>query len=164
MRVLGIDPGTATTGYGVVESRGSELHAIEFGVVRTKSDMPFAERLVRIYSKLSEIIRRTQPDAVSVERLFFNTNVTSAMSVGQARGVAVLAAAHAGLDVSEFGPLQIKEAVVGYGKAEKGQVQEMVRMLLCLDDIPKPDDAADGLAIAICKLHMREPVPAADDV
>jgi crossover junction endodeoxyribonuclease RuvC len=163
LRVLGIDPGTATTGYGVVESRGSELYAIEFGVVRTKSNIPFAERLVRIYGELSEIIERTRPDAVSIEKLFFNTNVSSAMSVGQARGVAVLAAAHAGLEVSEFGPLQVKEAVVGYGKAEKSQVQEMVRMLLCLDDIPKPDDAADGLAIAICRLHMRDPVAAADD-
>ena len=114
MRVLGIDPGTATTGYGVVESQGNALHAIEFGVVRTKPDRPFAERLVQIYSGLQSVIERTQPDAASIEKLFFNTNVTSAMSVGQARGVAVLAAAHAGLDVSEFGPLQVKEAVVGY--------------------------------------------------
>ena len=156
MRVLGIDPGTATTGYGVVESAGSSLHAIEFGVVRTESVAPFAERLVDIYRELSEVIRRTKPDAVSIEKLFFNTNVTSAISVGQARGVAALAAAHAGLEVSEFGPLEVKEAVVGYGRADKSQVQEMVRVLLGLDDLPRPDDAADGLAIAICRLHRRE--------
>jgi len=156
VRVLGIDPGTAATGYGVVESDGSSLHAIEFGVVRTESTAPFAERLADIYRELSEIIRRTQPDAVSIEKLFFNTNITSALSVGQARGVAALAAAHASLEVSEFGPLEVKEAVVGYGKADKSQVQEMVRVLLGLDDIPRPDDAADGLAIAICRLHRRE--------
>jgi len=157
VRVLGIDPGTAATGYGVVESEGNGLHAIEFGVIRTESGAPFAERLKHIYEALTAIIERTRPDAVSIEKLFFNTNAASAFSVGQARGVAVLAAANAGLEVSEFGPLQVKEAVVGYGKAEKRQVQEMVRVLLGLDGLPRPDDAADGLAVAICRIHRREP-------
>jgi len=156
VRVLGIDPGTAVTGYGVVESEGNNLHAVEFGVIRTESTTPFAERLAHIYGELSEIIRRTQPDVAAIEKVFFNTNVTSAFSVGQSRGVAALAAAHAEVEVSEFGPLEVKEAVVGYGKADKSQVQEMVRVLLGLDDIPRPDDAADGLAIAICRLHRRE--------
>jgi len=161
VRVLGIDPGTAVTGYGVVESTGSSLRAIEFGVIRTKPATPFQERLAQIYREVSEVIERTRPEAVSIEKLFFNTNVTSALSVGQARGVAALAAAHAGLEVAEFGPLEVKEAVVGYGKAEKSQVQQMVRVLLGLDDMPSPDDAADGLAVAICRIHRRElPVPA----
>jgi len=153
---MGIDPGTASTGYGVVESEGNSLHAIEYGVVRTESSAPFAERLAHIYRELSDVIERTRPDAVSIEKLFFNTNVTSAITVGQARGVAALAAVHAGLEVSEFGPLEVKEAVVGYGKADKQQVQEMVRVLLGLESTPRPDDAADGLAIAVCKLHRRE--------
>lgn len=167
--VLGIDPGTAIMGYGLVghsdpataEPSGAAwlsmagLTTPEYGALRTPAHMPLVERLPRLYNGLIELIREFQPGAVAIEELFFGRNVTTAISVGQARGVAVLAAAHCGLPIAEYTPMQVKQAVVGYGKATKDQVQGMVRMILNLETIPQPDDAADALAIAICHLHSR---------
>ena len=153
MRILGFDPGTATTGYGVVEGRGSRLHHVAHGVVLTPPDKTFDERLKLIFLEVQELLRAYAPDAVTIEKLFFSQNVTTGISVAQARGVIALAAALAEVPVSEFSPLEVKSAVVGYGKATKRQVQEMVKILLNLDDLPRPDDAADALAIAICRVH-----------
>ena len=150
MMILGIDPGTAITGYGLVEKQGNHLKRIAFGAILTTPETPTALRLHQIYCQLKTIIEQYRPDMMAVEQLFFNKNVRTALTVGQARGVVLLAGAEAGLDIMEYTPLQVKMAVVGYGRAEKKQVQEMVRMLLCLNEIPKPDDAADALAIAIC--------------
>ncbi len=156
MVILGIDPGTAITGYGVVAHEGNHLKKIAFGVIRTTPEQEMAERLSLLYQELSEIILRYHPETMAVEELFFNKNVRTALAVGQARGVIMLAAQHAKLKIAEYTPLQVKQAVVGYGRAEKNQVQEMVRMLLCLTEIPKPDDAADALAIGICHAHSRK--------
>jgi len=153
MRVLGIDPGTATTGYGVVEETGEGLRALAYGVVTTPPDLPLPQRLQAIYRELRRLVREWQPDAAAVEELYFNVNVRTAMGVGQARGVALLAMADEGLTVAEYGPGEVKQALTGYGGAEKRQMQEMVRMLLGLSSIPRPDDAADALAVAICHLH-----------
>ena len=133
----------------------SGLAAREYGALRTPAHMPLVERLPRLYNGLIALIREYQPGAVAIEELFFGRNVTTAISVGQARGVAVLAAAHCGLPIAEYTPMQVKQAVVGYGKATKDQVQQMMRILLNLETIPQPDDAADALAIAICHLHSR---------
>ena len=149
MRILGIDPGTATTGFGVVDSAGQKLNFVDGGVISTPAGAPMPERLQTISQELIQIIAEFKPDVMSVELLYFATNVTTAMSVGQARGVVLLAAAEAGLEVVEFTPLQVKQAVTGYGKAAKGQVQEMVKTLLKLKELPRPDDAADALAVAI---------------
>ncbi|MBC7242182.1 MAG: crossover junction endodeoxyribonuclease RuvC [Anaerolineae bacterium] len=154
MRVLGIDPGTAITGYGVVEERAGELSLVECGVIRTSPDAGLPARLKEIYQAVQGLIARSAPAAVAIEALFFNTNVRTAFAVGQARGVCLLAAAQAHLPVYEYTPLQVKQAVVGYGRAEKQQIQEMVRLMLRLEDIPRPDDAADAVAIAICHHHM----------
>lgn len=148
-----MDPGTATTGYGVVEQHGNALKALVSGVIRTSADQSTPERLQVIHRELQALATEWKPDEAAVEELFFSRNVQTAMSVGQARGVAILALADAGLEVAEYGPLAIKQAVTGYGRADKGQMQEMVRMLLCLSEIPRPDDAADALAVAICHLH-----------
>lgn len=154
MLVLGIDPGTAITGYGLVrEDEAGNLSAVDFGVVRTPSKHPMPERLRQIFHQLQNITNLHQPDCGAVEKLFFQTNVRTAISVGQGRGVAILALAEAEIPVSEYTPLEIKQAVVGYGGADKYQVQHMIRALLNLDDIPQPDDAADALAVAICHLH-----------
>ncbi|MBC7226234.1 MAG: crossover junction endodeoxyribonuclease RuvC [Thermoflexales bacterium] len=153
MRVLGIDPGTATTGYGVVEETEEGLRALAYGVVTTPPDLPLARRLQAIYRELRRLVQEWRPDAVAVEELYFNVNVRTAMSVGQARGVALLAMADEGLAVAEYGPGEVKQALTGYGGAEKRQMQEMVRMLLGLPAVPHPDDAADALAVAICHLH-----------
>ncbi len=153
MRVLGIDPGTATTGYSVVEETEEGLRALAYGVVTTPPDLPLPRRLQVIYRELRRLVREWQPDAAAVEELYFNVNVRTAMSVGQARGVALLALADEGLIVAEYGPGEVKQALTGYGSAEKRQMQEMVRMLLGLPAIPHPDDAADALAVAICHLH-----------
>lgn len=150
MVILGIDPGTAITGYGLIAKQGNHLKQITFGAIRTTPETPTALRLQQISRELKLIIKQYQPDVMAVEELFFNKNVRTALVVGQARGVILLSAAEAGLDITEYTPLQVKMAVVGYGRAEKKQVQEMVRILLCLSEIPKPDDAADALAIAIC--------------
>lgn len=153
MLVLGIDPGLATTGYGLVREDGGGLQAIAYGVVRTPAKRPLAERLQKIYRELGTIVQKYRPDESAVEELFFSTNVRTAMQVGQARGVALLALAEAGLEVAEYTPLTIKEATTGFGGADKAQMQNMVKILLNLDEIPRPDDAADALAVAICHLH-----------
>jgi crossover junction endodeoxyribonuclease RuvC len=148
-----VDPGTATTGYGVVEQHGNDLKALVSGVIRTSADQPTPERLQVIHRELQALATAWQPDEAAVEELFFSRNVQTAMSVGQARGVAILALADAGLEVAEYTPLAIKQAVTGYGSADKAQMQEMMKMLLGLKEIPRPDDAADALAVAICHLH-----------
>lgn len=154
MLVIGIDPGTATTGYGLVqESEDGTLMAVDYGAVVTPSKMPMPERLSLLYDSLKDILQSHPPESAAVEKLFFQKNVRTAMSVGQARGVALLALTQAGLPVAEYAPNEIKQAVAGYGGADKRQIQEMVRTLLNLDEIPKPDDAADALAVAICHLH-----------
>ena len=158
MMILGIVPGTAITGYGLVEKQGNHLKRIAFGAILTTPETPTALRLHQIYCQLKTIIEQYRPDMMAVEQLFFNKNVRTALTVGQARGVVLLAGAEAGLDIMEYTPLQVKMAVVGYGRAEKKQVQEMVRMLLCLNEIPKPDDAADALAIAICHAHSHKSI------
>jgi len=151
---LGIDPGTATTGYGLVRQLADgSLQAVDFGVILTPKTLPDAERLDLLYQRLREILQEHQPVCCGVEKLFFQKNVTTAISVGQARGVILLALAQAGLEISEFTPNEVKQAVSGYGSADKRQMQEMVRILLALPEIPKPDDAADALAIAICALN-----------
>jgi len=152
-RTLGIDPGTAIMGYGVVESRGGSLHMVTYGVLVTSKVNTMPERLLALYEGLTAQIAAHRPAAMAVEELFFNRNVNTALTVGQARGIALLAAAQAGLPVFEYTPLQVKDAVVGYGRATKDQVQQMVRSLLRLEALPKPDDAADALAVAICHLH-----------
>jgi crossover junction endodeoxyribonuclease RuvC len=153
VRVLGIDPGTATTGYGVVEGEGNRLHHVAHGVISTPAKTHYASRLKTIHDEMAALIADHRPDAVSIEKLYFSQNVTTGISVAQARGVIALAAEQAGLPISEFSPLEVKSAVTGYGKAQKKQVQEMVKILLNLDDLPRPDDAADGLALAICRIH-----------
>jgi len=153
MRVLGIDPGTAITGYGVVGEVQGELQPLAFGVIKTPADQPLPRRLQLIYRAISDLAEEWKPTAAAVEELFFSRNVRTAMSVGQARGVALLALVDAGLDVAEYTPLAIKQAVTGYGNADKAQIQEMVRLLLRLEKVPRPDDAADALAVAICHLH-----------
>jgi crossover junction endodeoxyribonuclease RuvC len=153
MRVLGIDPGTATTGYAVVTEEVGRLALITMGVITTPAKTPLPERLQQIYRELLEIVEANQPDASAVEELFFSRNARTAMSVGHARGVTLLALAEAGLSIAEYTPMQIKQAVTGYGNADKRQVQEMVRMLLGLSELPRPDDAADAAAVAICCLH-----------
>jgi crossover junction endodeoxyribonuclease RuvC len=154
MLVIGIDPGTATTGYGLVrENQDDSLQAVDHGVILTPADMPMAQRLALLYGKLNEILVLHGPDSSAVEKLFFQRNVKTAITVGQGRGVVLLALAQAGVPVAEYTPLEVKLAVAGYGGADKRQVQEMVRVLLDLEEIPKPDDAADALAVAICHLH-----------
>jgi crossover junction endodeoxyribonuclease RuvC len=152
--ILGLDPGTATTGYGLVEEiTGGGLRAVEFGTIQTSAELPDPGRLVILYQRLREIILLHRPQGSAVEKLFFQKNVKTALSVGQARGVILLALAEAGLNIGEYTPNEVKQAVVGYGKADKNQVQEMVRVLLNLQEIPKPDDAADALAVAITHIH-----------
>jgi crossover junction endodeoxyribonuclease RuvC len=155
IRAIGIDPGTAITGWGVVEQTtdGQTLQMVAYGAVRTPAKTPLPDRLITIYDSLKEIIAEYQPHTAALESLFFSRNTTTALSVGHGRGAAMLALAKAGLSIAEYKPLEIKLAVVGYGGADKGQVQRMVKLLLNLEEIPKPDDAADGLAIAICHLH-----------
>jgi crossover junction endodeoxyribonuclease RuvC len=154
MLVIGIDPGTATTGYGLVrENQDGSLSAVDYGAILTPADLPMPLRLLELYNKIKEILFLHHPESGAVEKLFFQRNVTTAISVGQGRGVALLALAESGIDVMEYTPLEVKQAVVGYGNAGKGQVQAMVKAILNLDEIPTPDDAADALAIAICHLH-----------
>ena len=156
MVVLGIDPGIETCGYGVIRGLGQRAEALAFGVVVTKADEPTAMRLLRIYEGISEIIHQHHPERVAVERLYFNRNVGSAIAVGQARGVALLAAAQHGLRVREYTPPEVKQAVSGYGGAEKQQVMRMVRTILGLGAEPMRDDAADALAIALCGLFRAD--------
>ena len=154
MIVLGIDPGTAKTGFGLVEEDAAgEAKLIRYGVILTPAGGPMPERLRSIYQDVTALIRAAAPESVAVEELFFSRNVTSALSVGQARGVVLLAAAQAGLTVYEYKPNEVKQALVGYGNADKKQIQEMLRIMLRLEDIPRPDDAADAVAVAVCHLH-----------
>ena len=153
MLVLGIDPGTAITGYGLVREAGDQLQAVAYGAITTPSDWALPQRLRKIYADLTALIREYSPTESAVEQLFFSRNVKTALAVGQARGVVLLAMADGGLPVHEYTPLQVKQSVVGYGRAEKAQVQELVKLLLGLEAVPQPDDAADALAVAICHLH-----------
>ncbi|MCC6630300.1 MAG: crossover junction endodeoxyribonuclease RuvC [Chloroflexi bacterium] len=152
MRVLGIDPGTATLGYGVID--GAEpLRAVAFGAIRTSASEAMPRRLLRLHHALLDLLQTHQPEVVAVEQLFHARNTTTSITVGQARGVVLLAAAESDLEVVEYSPMQVKQSVVGYGGADKHQVQAMVRLLLGLDSLPQPDDAADALAVAICHQH-----------
>jgi crossover junction endodeoxyribonuclease RuvC len=154
MIILGIDPGTATTGYGLVtEDEAGEARLVRCGVIETAANTPMPERLQKLYREVSGLIRDAAPVAMAIELLFFGRNVTTALTVGQARGVVLLAAAQSGVPVYEYKPAEVKQALVGYGNAGKQQMQEMVRMMLGLDTVPRPDDAADAVAIAICHLH-----------
>jgi crossover junction endodeoxyribonuclease RuvC len=153
MRILGIDPGSLVTGFGVVEQQGQYLHALAWGAIRTSAKQALPERLKRIYAGLLEPLDAWHPEAVSVERVFFAENAKTALTLGHARGVALLATAHADLPLVEYSALEIKMAVVGYGRAAKPQVQQMVKHLLQLDAVPHPADAADALAAAICHIH-----------
>jgi len=154
MRIIGIDPGTGILGFGVIEVVGNELKVIDAGVVTTPAHTPLDVRLEDIFDGLSEVIKATKPDVMSIEKLFFAQNVTTAMSVSHARGVAMLAGRKGGMPIAEYTPLQIKQTVTGYGKADKKQVQEMVRIQLKLKTVPKPDDCADALATAITHYLM----------
>ncbi len=153
MRILGIDPGYAIVGYGIVNFAGGKFSVVNYGAVTTPADMPFPERLEVIYRDLCTIIETHRPECLAIERLYFNTNTTTAIDVAQARGVIMLAAQSSGLKISEYTPLQVKQSVTGYGKAEKRQVMEMVKSLLGLKAVPKPDDTADALALAVCHGH-----------
>ena len=155
--VLGIDPGTATTGYGLVRDReDGSLEQVTYGTILTPAGMPAHQRLSILFHQLNDLIFLHRPDGVAVEKLFFQSNVKTAIAVGQARGVVLLAISEAGLDLGEYTPNEVKQAVAGYGSAGKKQVQEMVRVLLGLAEIPKPDDAADALAIAITHLNTQK--------
>ncbi|MCI0577739.1 MAG: crossover junction endodeoxyribonuclease RuvC [Chloroflexi bacterium] len=149
MRILGLDPGTATVGYGIVEEDNGQVVAVGFGVITTSPEDATGRRLQIIYQELDQLLARYRPDAAAIEEVFFGRNITTAISVGQARGVLLLALANAGIPVAEYSPPKIKEAVSGYGKASKEQVQFMVQNMLALNEIPRPDDAADGLAVAL---------------
>jgi len=151
--VLGIDPGTATTGFGLVEENDGELSLVDCGVISTAPHQPLPGRLQVIYGGLMSVIRTRRPDAAAVEELFFSRNAKTALAVGHARGVILLALADAGLPFAEYQPMEVKQAVAGYGGAGKEQVQEMVRLLLRLDQAPQPDDAADAVAVAVCHIH-----------
>ena len=151
--ILGIDPGLATVGWGVIDYRANRFRTLGFGAILTPAGMATAERLIIIYDRIGEIIGKYQPDAVAVEELFWNTNQTTGIRVAQARGVILLCAAQHGIRVAEYTPLQVKQAVVGYGRAEKCQVISMVSVLLGLESPPSPDDTADALAVAICHAH-----------
>lgn len=155
MLILGIDPGLAIVGYSLVEKKGNRFSVCDYGVIRTPAEATNCQRLMTIFEELSNLIATYQPDEMAVEELFFNKNVKTAIEVGQARGVILLTGAQAGLRVAEYTPLQVKQAVVGYGWASKEQVQQMVKALLNLSSLPKPDDAADALAVAICHGNSR---------
>ena len=153
--ILGIDPGTAICGYGLVRVGADDPELVTFGALTTPAGQPLAQRLLSLYGRLNELIVQYKPDEVAVEELFFNKNTTTALAVGQARGVILLAAAARGVPVYEYTPLQVKQALSGYGRATKEQVQEMVRLAFALDHAPQPDDAADALAIALCHSRSR---------
>jgi crossover junction endodeoxyribonuclease RuvC len=157
MIVLGIDPGTARLGYGLVERQGSALTMLDYGCLETINDRPLEQRLFLIHEGVTDLIETYRPEAMGVERLFFNKNVQTAMAVGQARGVVLLTAAQHGLPVLEYGPHEVKLAVTGYGRAPKDQVQRMVQRVLSMQELPRPDDAADALAVAICTAHAVTP-------
>jgi len=153
-RILGIDPGFARTGWGIVDV-GSKIEAIDYGCIETHKDMEYSDRLISLSKELNKIIKHHKPELAGVEQLFFVKNVKTGIQVGEARGIIILTLAQSKLPIHEFTPLQVKQAVAGYGNADKGQVQRMVKTLLALKSIPKPDDAADALAVAICTSSVR---------
>lgn len=153
MIILGIDPGIAILGFGIVKYEGNKFTTISYDAIKTESKISMPQRLAIIHNGLSELIGTYKPDVVAVEELFFNKNVKTALTVGHARGVILLTAYEAGLGIYEYTPLQVKQAIVGYGRAEKQQVQQMVKVILNLNAVPKPDDVADALAVAICHAH-----------
>lgn len=153
MRILGIDPGYAIVGYGVLDYQNNHFSVVEYGAITTPAGMDFNRRLELIFDEMEVIISRVKPDAMSIEKLFYNTNAKTVIDVAQARGVIMLAAQKNGVDAFEYTPLQVKQSVVGYGRAEKKQVQEMTKLILRLSKVPKPDDTADALALAICHGH-----------
>jgi len=154
LRILGIDPGLATIGYALVDKETNHFDVLEYGVIKTSPEKDNIERLEIIHKNIQELIEEFEPQQMAVEELFFNKNAKTAILVGQARGVILLAGSQAGITVAEYTPLQIKQAVVGYGRADKMQVQQMVKSLLNLSELPKPDDAADALAVSICHGHV----------
>jgi len=157
MAVIGIDPGTAITGFGIIEENPlGSLRVLDFGVIRTKANLKPEERLVSIYQQLGDVVSRQTIESAAVERLFFQKNTKTALSVGEARGVILLALTQKNIPLYEYNPVDIKQAVTGYGRADKPQMQQMVKVLLALEEIPRPDDAADALAIAICHIHQRK--------
>jgi len=153
MIIMGIDPGFAITGYGIVKYEGNKFTVLDYGAIMTKASMELPKRLLALNDALTALIDKYKPSAISVEELFFNKNIKTAISAAHGRGIALLAAARSGAQVYEYTPLQVKQAVVGYGRADKAQVQQMVKVILNLDKIPKPDDVADALGIAICHAH-----------
>ncbi len=153
MVVLGIDPGYAIVGYGLVSHYRQKLKPLQYGVIRTHAKLSMDERLFEIYNDLTRVIDALKPDEIAIERLYFNANEKTAINVSQARGVIILACKIAGIPIAEYTPLQVKQSVAGYGKADKAQVTEMTRRLLGMNVVPRPDDAADALAIAICHAH-----------
>ncbi len=153
MRILGIDPGYAIVGYGILEYDNMRFKVINYGAVTTDSETPFDKRLAEIYNDMCSVLDMFKPDCMSIEKLYFNTNITTGIDVAQARGVTMLAAVQRGVPIYEYTPLQVKVAVTGYGRAEKHQMQEMTKNILRLKEVPKPDDTADALAIAICHGH-----------
>ncbi len=153
MRILGIDPGYAIVGYGVLDYQNNHFSVVEYGAITTPAGMDFNRRLELIFDEMEVIISRVKPDAMSIEKLFYNTNAKTVIDVAQARGVIMLAAQKNGVEAFEYTPLQVKQSVVGYGRAEKKQVQEMTKLILRLSKVPKPDDTADALALAICHGH-----------
>ncbi|MBE6963077.1 MAG: crossover junction endodeoxyribonuclease RuvC [Ruminococcaceae bacterium] len=153
MRILGIDPGYATIGFGLVEANRGQVHMVTYGAITTPASLPLSRRLYQIDTDMQELIAQLKPDAIAIEELFFNTNITTGIAVAHGRGVLLCAAERGGIPLFEYTPSQVKLAVTGYGKAEKRQVMDMTRRLLKLNDIPRPDDAADALAIALC--HAR---------
>lgn len=164
MRILGIDPGVAIVGFGVVDHEKGQSKMVQYGAINTQAGLPLATRLVQIESDLKQLIDHFQPDEISIEELFFSKNITTGIAVAHARGVILCTAEKCGIPIYEYTPMQVKQAVVGYGLAEKHQVMDMVRRLLKLKAIPKPDDAADALAIALCHarsssslLHRKDP-------
>lgn len=156
MIILGIDPGYAIVGVGVVEYIGNKFRILEYNAITTPAGMPTVERLQKIYQEMNMYIDKYNPDAMAIEELFFNSNQKTAINVAQARGVLLVAAANRGIPINEYTPLQVKQSVTGYGRADKKQIQQMVKMMLGLNVIPKPDDAADALAIAICHAHSNK--------
>ena len=153
MLIMGIDPGTAITGFGIIDNKGNNFKPIHYGCIRTSSKLALAERLQLIHKDMIDLIDEFRPEACAIEQLFFNKNIRTALAVGHARGVIMLAAANKDIPVFEYTPLQVKQSVVGYGRAQKSQVQKMVQTFLALNQIPKPDDVADALAISICHAH-----------
>lgn len=153
MRIIGIDPGTAILGYGILDRQGHQFRLVEYGCIRTPANTRPAERLLTIYRSLDTLLETYRPDTMAVEEVFFGNNATNALSVGQARGVILLLGEMHGLSIGEYAPAQVKQGVTGYGKAEKVQIQEMVRLILNMKQVPRPDDAADALAVAICHGH-----------